>query len=67
MLSITEVPLKNLARITETMQEDLCAFVIISRLFLLKLRNGLEKKIVQKIKTHILRPVKFFEIMPLMG
>jgi hypothetical protein len=50
MLSITELPLKNLARITGTMHEDPSIFMIISRLFLLRMRIVLEKKLYRKLK-----------------
>jgi hypothetical protein len=48
-----------MTRITGTLHEDLCTFVIISRWILLRIRN-FSDKIVEKIKTHILCSINFF-------
>jgi hypothetical protein len=48
-----------MTRITGTLQEDLCTFIIISLLILLTMRNVSDKS-VDKIKTRILCSVMFF-------
>jgi hypothetical protein len=50
----------KLARITGTLHENLCAFIIISRWILLRMRNVLDK-ILEKLKTHILCPITYFQ------
>jgi hypothetical protein len=50
--------LQNLTRITDTLHEDLSTFMIISRSIFLRTRN-VSKKVVEKIKTHILCSVSF--------
>ena len=47
----------NLTRITGTIHEEKY-IILISRLILLRIRN--KKKVVGKIKTHILCPITFF-------
>ena len=49
-----------MTRITVTLHEDQYTFFIICRLFLLRMRNVLEKT-VGKIKTQILRAITFFK------
>jgi len=50
--------------ITGTLLEDVCTFMIISRLILLRMRN-ISDRIVEKIKTHILYSITCFsKILP---
>jgi len=46
--------------ITDTLHENQYTFLITSRSILLRMRN-VKDKVVQKIKTHILCSVPFFE------
>jgi hypothetical protein len=50
--------LPNMTRITGTLHEDRCTFLIISGSFLLIMKNKI--KVVEKIKTHILFLVTVF-------
>jgi hypothetical protein len=50
----------NQTRITDTLHEDPYTFLIVSRSFLLRVRN-VSDKVVEKIKTFILILVTFFE------
>jgi hypothetical protein len=49
----------NLARVTDTLHEDVYTFMIISSQLLLRMRNASDK-FVEKIKTHILCSITFF-------
>ena len=49
----------NLTWITCTLHEDQCAFLIISRSVLLRMKN-VSDKFVEKLEAHILRSVTFF-------
>jgi len=48
----------NLTRITVTLHEDLCTFMMINRWILFRKRN-FETKFVEKIKTHVLCSLMF--------
>jgi hypothetical protein len=50
----------NLTRIMDTLHEDLCAFMIISRWILLRMRNVSDKS-CEKIKASILCSITFFQ------
>jgi len=50
----------NLTRITGTLHKDKHTFLIISRSVLLRKKKMFKTKVVDKIKTHILRPIFFF-------
>jgi hypothetical protein len=41
-----------MARITGTLHEDRCTFMIVSRLILLRMRNGSDKSCRENKKTH---------------
>ena len=44
-----------------TLREHECTFLIITRSFLLRMRN-VSDKIVEKIKTHVLRSITIFPL-----
>jgi CRISPR/Cas system CSM-associated protein Csm5 (group 7 of RAMP superfamily) len=44
---------------TGTLREDLCTFMVVSRLILLRTRTILDK-IIEKIKTHVSCSARFF-------
>ena len=50
-----------MTRMTGTLRKDLCTFMVISRLFLLRMRTPADKDVKKKIKTHILCSIFFFE------
>ena len=49
----------NLTRVSGTLYENVCTFMTISHLILLKNRH-VSDKVVEKIKTHILHSITFF-------
>ena len=49
----------NLAKVTDTWHEDLCTFIMICRLILLRMTN-VSDKFLEKIKTHVLCSVSVF-------
>ena len=53
-------PHYNLTRIRRTSYDDLCTFMVISRLILLRMRNVLETKDVEKIKIRCSNSVTSF-------
>jgi hypothetical protein len=55
-----QVPVKS-DRNNGYFNKDLWAFMLVSRSVLLRMRNISEKKVVEKIKTHILYSIAFSE------
>jgi hypothetical protein len=56
----------NLTRITGTLHEDLCTFMIISRWFLLRIRNVSDKSCRENQNTHFISNNFFPKIVPFM-
>jgi hypothetical protein len=55
---------QNLTRITGTLHEDLCTFMIISRWILLRMRNVSDKSCTENQNTHFMFSNVFPKIVP---
>jgi hypothetical protein len=58
--------IKNLTRITDTLHKDLCTFMIISRWFLLRIRNVSDKSCRENQNTNFMFNNFFPKIVPFM-
>ena len=56
----------NLTRIMGTLHEDMCTFVTISRLILLRIRNVSDKSCTENQNIHFAYSNFFLKIMPYM-
>jgi hypothetical protein len=57
---------ENLSRITGTLHEDVCTFMLISRWILLRMRNASDKRCTENQNTHFMFNNFFPKIVPFM-